>query len=212
MHAPGWVCRRLHELHPQLRLAWAGREKQHADELNPGAFALVQLYHVHDTGHVDCPTTFRLLWDVNPVVGDDGETHMRKVERGPIFNKNGGTKRDWDNLSRVPVFVATLDEEYDMGPDDVLSGRFLDSIRHWMTPIERRMRESAREAGRTLSGAIDDVAHEVSADLVKESHKSDAATVIMANKHAKADMVAAEKATEMRGDIKDAFELPPMDA
>ena len=80
-----------------------------------------------------------------------------------------------------------------------------------MTPIERRMRESAREAGRNLSGVIDDVAHEVSADLVKESNKSDAATVIMANKHAKADMVAAERAIEARGEIKDAFELPAMD-
>lgn len=212
MHPPGWVCRRLHQLHPQLRLAWAGRQRQHDDELNPGSFALVQLYHVQDTGRVDDPTTFRLLWDVDPVVGDDGETTMVKANRGPIFGKNGTTHRDWDNLSRVPVFVATLDESYGMGTEDVLSGKFLDSIRLWLTPIERRMRESAREAGRNLAGVIDDVSHEASSDLLKESHKSDAASVIMANKHAKDDMVKLEQRVEAQGAVEDSFELPPLDA
>ena len=105
MHPPSWVCRRLHQLHPQLRLAWAGRQRQHDDELNPGSFALVQLYHVQDTGRVDNPTTFRLLWDVDPLVGEDGETTMVKADRGPVFSKNGTTHRDWDNLSRAVSYT-----------------------------------------------------------------------------------------------------------
>ena len=212
MHPPGWVCRRLHELHPQLRLAWAGRQRRHEDELNPGSFALVQLYHVQDAGRVDDPTTFRLLWDVDPVVNEDGETTMKRAERGPIFDKNGGTRRDWDNLSRVPVFVATLDEQYGMSTEDVLSGKFLSSVKLWMTPIERRMRESAREKGRQLAGVMDDVAHEATNDLLKSSQRSDAATVIMANKHAREDIVNLEKKVEARGKVEDSFELPPLDA
>jgi len=212
MHPPGWVCRRLHELHPQLRLGWAGRQRQHEDELNPGSFALVQLYHVQDTGRADDPTTFRLLWDVDPVVGDDGQTTMVKTNRGPIFNKSGGTRRDWDDLSRVPVFVATLNEDYEMSTEDVLSGRFLESVRLWMTPIERRMRESAREKGRQLAGVMDDVAHEATSDLLKSSHRSDAASVVMANKHAREDVIKLEKKVEARGKVEDSFELPPLDA
>ena len=99
-----------------------------------------------------------------------------------------------------------------MGTEDVLSGKFLDSIRLWLTPIERRMRESAREAGRNLAGVIDDVSHEASSDLLKESHKSDAASVIMANKHAKDDMVKLEQRVEAQGAVEDSFELPPLDA
>ena len=212
MHPPSWVCRRLHQLHPQLRLAWAGRQRQHDDELNPGSFALVQLYHVQDTGRVDNPTTFRLLWDVDPLVGEDGETTMVKADRGPVFSKNGTTHRDWDNLSRVPVFVATLDESYNITTKDVLSGKFLDSIRLWLTPIERRMRESAREKGRQLAGVMDDVAHEATSDLLKASHRSDAASVTMANKHAKEDIAKLEKKVEARGRVEDSFELPPLDA
>ena len=212
MHPPGWVCRRLHQLHPQLRLAWAGRQRQNDDELNPGSFALVQLYHVQDTGSVDDPVSYRLRWDVDPVVGDDGQTTMVKKERGPIFGKNGSTRRDWDNLFRVPMFIATLDESFGMGTDDVLSGRFLESIRLWLTPIERRMRESAREKGRDLSGAIDDVAHEATADLLKSAQKSDAASVIMADKHARSDVVNLEKRVEAQGKVEDSFELPPLDA
>ena len=212
MHPPGWVCRRLAELHPQLRLGWAGRQRQNDDELNPGSFALVQLYHKQDTGSVDDPTTFRLLWDVDPVVDEHGETTIVRKERGPIFNKNGGTRRDWDSLSRVPVFVATLDESYGMDTSDVLSGRFLESVRLWMTPIERRMRESAREKGRQLAGAIDDVAHEATGDLLKEAQKSDAASVVMADKHARDDIVNLEKRVEAQGKVEDSFELPPLDA
>ena len=212
MHPPGWVCRRLAELHPQLRLGWAGRQRQSEDELNPGSFALVQLYHKQDTGTLEDPSTFRLLWDVDPVVNEHGETTVVKKERGPIFNKNGGGRRDWDSLFRVPVFVAALDESFGMTTEDVLSGRFLETIRHWMTPIDRRMRESAREKGRNLASAIDDVAHEATGDLLKDAQKSDAASVIMADKHARGDIENLEKRVEAQGKVEDSFELPPLDA
>jgi molybdopterin converting factor small subunit len=209
MHAPGWVCRRLHKLHPQLRLAWAGKPKKN-DELNPGAFALIQLYHISDTGNADDPNMYRMLWDVDAVEGKDGAVRTKRVDRGPIFNKNGGCSRDWDPAFRVPVFVATLDEDYGVTEEEVLNGKFLSSIERWMVPIERRMRESARENGRNFARAVDDVAHDASGDLLRDSQKSDAATVIMANKHAKKDIEAMEAKVEARGKLEDAFELPPV--
>ena len=212
MHAPAWVCRRLHDLHPQLRLAWAGREKKYEGELNPGSFALVQLYHISDTGKSDDLTTYRMLWDTESYQGKDGEVRTRRVERGPVFNKSGGCSRDWDPAFRVPVFVATLDEDYDLTTREVLDGSFLTSVKRWMTSIERRMRESAREKGRTLASTIDDVGHTVAGDLMKDSQKSDAATVIMANKHAKPEMEKLERQAQARGSIEDSFELPPVNA
>ena len=212
MHAPGWVCRRLHELHPQLRLAWAGRDKKYDGELNPGSFALVQLYHISDTGRSDDLTTYRMLWGSESYQGDDGEVRTRRIERGPVFNRNGGCSPDWDPAFRVPVFVATLDKDYELSTEQVLSGEFLVDVKRWMTSIERRMRESARAKGRALASTIDDVGHTVAGDLVRESNKTDAATVVMANKHAKPDIEKLEKQIESRGNLADSFELPPVAA
>ena len=210
MHAPSWVCRRLHDLHPQLRLAWAGKDKSYDCELNPGSFALVQLYHISDTGKSDDLTTYRMLWNSESYQGEDGEVRTRKVERGPIYNKNGGCSRDWDPAFRVPVFVATLDEDYGLTTRDVLNGKFLSSIERWMTSIERRMRESAREKGKSFARAVDDVGHTVAGDLVRDANKTDAATVVMANKHAKPELEKLERQVEARGKLEDAFELPPV--
>jgi hypothetical protein len=101
-----------------------------------------------------------MLWDTESYQGKDGEVRTRRVERGPVFNKNGGCSRDWDPAFRVPVFVATLDEDYDLTTREVLDGSFLTSIKRWMTSIERRMRESAREKGRTLASTNGEQARE----------------------------------------------------
>ena len=116
---------------------------------------------------------------------------------------------DWDSAFRVPIFVATLDEAYDISTSDVLTGRFLDTVRRWMIPIKRRVRESAIEAGRNLESKADDVAGEI-ADAVKfEANKPDASTVIMANKHAKGDMDKLEKRLEKaHGQLADYYSPP----
>jgi len=209
MHPPSWICGALHRIHPQLRLAWHGREKRHENELNPGCFALIQLYHVSDVEEFEDPTTYRLPWVADPVEGSDGATRLKRVNRGPIFNKEGGTRMDWDSAFRVPIFVATLDEAYEISTNDVLTGRFLDTVRRWMIPIKRRIRESAIEAGRNLESKADDVAGEI-ADAVKfEANKPDASTVIMANKHAKGDMNKLEKRLEKaHGQLADYYAPP----
>ena len=209
MHPPSWICRALYRVHPQLRLAWLGREKAYEDELNPGSFALVQLYHISDVKEFEDPTTFRLPWSADPVEGSDGTTRTKRVNRGPIFNREGGTRADWDSAFRVPIFVATLDSAYGMTIEDVLSGRFLSDVRRWMVPIERRVRESAIEAGRSLESKADDIAGQMSDHLAYEANKTDAATVIMANKHAKGDINKLEKRVERsHGELADYYSPP----
>ena len=212
MHPPVWICQALHQLHPQLRLGWAGRRRQHEEELNPGSFALVQLYHISDVGDLSDPETFRQPWDFQASTNGLGVTHLEHVERGPIFNRRGGSKRDWDSAFRVPIFVATLDESYGMDTEDITSGRFLGDIERWMVPIERRMREGARAKGKQVANAAEAVASEITKDLHRSSQKADEATVIMANKHAKPDLVEMDRRNEARGDLEDVFALPPVEA
>ena len=177
--------------------------------MNPGCFALIQLYHVSDVEEFEDPTTFRLPWVADPVEGSDGATRLKRVNRGPIFNKKGGTRLDWDSAFRVPIFVATLDEAYDISTNDVLTGRFLDVVRRWMIPIKRRVRESAIEAGRNLESKANDVAGEIADAVQFEANKPDASTVIMANKHAKGDMNKLEKRLEKaHGQLADYYAPP----
>ena len=209
MHPPSWICGALHRIHPQLRLAWHGREKRHENELNPGCFALIQLYHVSDVEEFEDPTTFRLPWVADPVEGSDGATRLKRVNRGPIFNKEGGTRMDWDSAFRVPIFVATLDEAYEISTNDVLTGRFLDTVRRWMIPIKRRVAESAIEAGKNLESKADDVAGEMTDFLAHEANKPDATSIVMANKHAKGDMNKLEKRLEKaHGQLADYYAPP----
>ena len=209
MHPPSWICRALHRVHPQLRLAWLGREKTSEDELNPGSFALAQLYHISDVQEFEDPTTFRLPWTADPVEGLDGKTRTKRVNRGPIFSRDGGTRADWDTAFRVPIFVATMDSSYGITTEDVLSGRFLSDVRRWMVPIERRVQESAIEAGRSLESKADDIAGQMSDHLAYQANKPDATTVIMANKHAKNDISKLEKKVETsHGELADYYSPP----
>lgn len=209
MHPPSWICRALYRVHPQLRLAWHGREKAHENELNPGSFALVQLYHISDVKEFEDPTTFRLPWTADPIEGSDGKTRTKRVNRGPIFNKEGSTRLDWDSAFRVPIFVATLDEAYGITTEDVLNGSFLDDVRRWMIPIQRRVQESAIEAGRNLESKADDVAGQMTDFLAHEANKPDATTVIMADKHAKGDLNKLEKKLEKsHGQLGDYYLSP----
>ena len=209
MHPPSWICESLYRIHPLLRLAWHGREKRHENELNPGCFALIQLYHVSDVAEFEDPTTFRLPWVADPVEGSDGATRLKRVNRGPIFNKEGGTRMDWDSAFRVPIFVATLDGAYDISTNDVLTGRFLDDVRRWMVPIKRRVSESAIEAGRRLESKAENVAGQMTDFLAYEANKPDAATAVMANKHAKGDMDKLEKRLEKaHGQLADYYSPP----
>ena len=62
-----------------------------------------------------------------------------------------------------------------------------------MRPIVQRVTESAAEQGRDLKRKASAIGHEVAKDVWKEAQKSDAATVVMANKHTKGAMAELEQ-------------------
>lgn len=193
MHPPAYVCKALFQLHPQLRLGWAGRERQHKDELNPGSFALIQLYHNRDCGSYDFPTTYREFWDVTPRLDAHGALMNVVSNRGPIFNRWGGGHRDWDPLMRKPIFVTELD------PWSVLSGQFIHDIRGWMTSIVDRVVDSARERGRNLKRRTQDISGQMTDHLWHLANKTDSAYNPVAWKHMRDEVYQLNAQSEQSG-------------
>jgi hypothetical protein len=81
MHPPKHICDELERVHKWARLGWQGREKKGPDDLNPGQFVVLQLYHQRDAAQ-----TLLQHWN----------------NRGPVF----GTK--FDPLQRVPIMVKAV--------------------------------------------------------------------------------------------------------
>ncbi len=150
MHPPSAVCRALYRLHPQLRLAWQGRSRG-GDELNAGNFAVVQLFHLKDCGGLADATTYQEFWNVTTEM-EGGTPRRVRANRGPIFNRFGGTSLDYDPAFRFPIFMMTLDDQYEYpwgdpvdGVTDVMSGKFLIAMEHWLSPIKKRLADSYDE-------------------------------------------------------------------
>jgi hypothetical protein len=175
MYIPGHICRQLYELHPQLRIGWFGRKRRYTGELNPGSFAVIQLYHIQDAGRPDEEHTYFTFW--NP------PGHYF----GPIYNKDGGSRPDWDPVTRVPVCVANL-EDFDIPLEDVLSGKFLLEVKEWMTPIRTRTVRSIKRRVKDLNDELEDIGGEAAEYLWRQAQRSDAETVVMADKHCRRDM------------------------
>lgn len=211
MHPPGWICSALYRIHPHLRMAWAGRDRIHQEELNPGSFAVVQLYHCSDFGQADKPHTYREGWDLTVKPKPFGEPEFEPIYRGPIFNRWGGCQRDWDPLFRVPVFVATIDEEYShkdgtpMGIQDVYTGSFLETIRWWLVPIKRRIMEMNREQGKELNQEAEDIGREATDFLWSRAMRPDAGYKPMAWKHAKKELASLDKLGERTEELSDYY-------
>lgn len=192
MYPPGAICRQLYSLHPQLRLAWDGRESETSDKLNAGSFALVQLYHVSDAGKRGDETTYFTFW--NP------PGHYM----GPVFNKDGGGRRDWDPLFRVPIFVANL-KDFDIPQEYVFDGRILDVVKEWLVPASRRFREAARQAGKNLVNDAEEIAREATDYLWHQANRSDATSVIQAYKHSKEELKAWDRQRAAAAELKNYY-------
>ena len=192
MHAPPHACKSLYRLHPHLRLAWAGRVPKYPGELNPGSFAIVQLYHISDVGTPNDPTTFRELWHTTVKANDYGEAERVRIERGPIFSKEGGVRPDWDKNYYVPIFVMTLDSNYNY-PDgtpfsslDVQSCRFLEAIRVFLTPMKDRKYAADKAKRRAMRQDAKAMSEEMGKEWWWMGQQTGAAkTSNMAYKHAR---------------------------
>lgn len=226
MHLPAHLCRSLYRIHPQLRFAWVGREKAYEGELNPGSFAVVQLYHNRDAGTPDYPNTFREFWDVGFIPDMYGAPILGPVSRGPIFSRNGSLRRDWDPLQRSPMLISVLDgykpqDEFveedgdaNFSHYDVFSGRVLLTIRQWLLSPYARFVHSAKQKGKEFRSKVQNIAHEASSELWADANKSDTTSVTLAKKHQKDDLgVQQLNAWKDRGgsaSIEESFMPPPL--
>ena len=136
MYPPSATCRALHRLHKNLRIAWAGRER-HNDELNAGSFAIVQLYHISNAGKPEEENTILAHWD-----------------NGPIYNKDGGSTRDWDPLFYVPIYKVNL-IDFRIPQETIFNGMIVPIVEGWLRPWTRVVKESQRDNGRQLKRDTD---------------------------------------------------------
>ncbi len=217
MLIPEHVCRELYRKHKNLRWAWEGRDD--VTKLNAGGFALVQLYHISDCGTYDNPQTYRAFWDVKTVEGWDGTARVTKDYKGPIFSKTGSTLRDWDPLFRFPIHVITLDEHcklhYPWGEfikpiDDVYSGKIMHAIDYWLRPQDERIVRSHQEKQDRVVRKCEDMGAAAADRVWWDSQQTDySARRDIAYKHAKPEIVAAEKKRE-KDPIREYLRVPKM--
>lgn len=69
-------------------------------------------------------------------------------DQGPIFGSR------FDPLQRVPIMVKSVTNE------DVFSGRVLDLLKEWITPLKQRIDETEAETSRDLDRKYSDMARE----------------------------------------------------
>lgn len=180
MEVPGFVCRALHRIHPELRLAWHGRERrfEDGDELNLGSFALIQLLPAQVVGSLAEPLIYSELWDVSPRINDGGNLEMMKVNRGPIFNKNGGVAPDWDPLAKIPIYNICL-ASMGFTNERVVNGDFLKFVPAWLESAKSRFKRSMEQAYKDHKSELDSMSSEATDFLWREAQRSTANSPIV---------------------------------
>jgi len=187
MEAPPFVCRELARVAPNLRLAWAGTFSK--DELNAGSYALVELYPRSVYGPDSKPHIFQDSWAVATGWDKYGKTEMKRIDRGPVFNKKGGLKPDWDLLAQVPVYKVNL-TELGVPNEAVHTTAFIKTVREWYRPFIKRYEESITQAQRTLEHQVQDISKEAFRRLWRDANKPDATGPTVAWKHARDEIKA----------------------
>ncbi len=160
MHPPSASCKALYNLHKWLRLCWVGPRK---------CFGVVQLYHMRDVGDIDDPEyCYRELWNITTRETAPGVYERVGCDRGPIFNRWGTTHYDYDPFVRVPVWVATLNSDYNYPdgepikhPEDVFSGKFMLAMEAWLLPVKERLRLARWKHARDVIGRAEDIGAEI---------------------------------------------------
>jgi len=127
------VCEYLHSIDPALRLAWTA-----------GSFCLVYLYPKENFGSFDQPKTFLEPWYLRPGKLPSGRIELVKVDRGPVFNKQGGLDPDW-GLESVPIYSMNLKQfgfkNADVMNEEKFRGIVVPRLRQYLRPIKLRMAE-----------------------------------------------------------------------
>lgn len=181
MQAPPDACKALFRRYEHLRIAWVGHPD--LEESNPGDFAIVQLMRPQEAGTPENPRILSDFWYADA----DGN----RVDRGTIFDRDGGVKRDW-HPDRVPVIRAMLNETFQYADGtpihrrDLYTGKFMEAVNFYLTPRQKRIDDSKTALNRELQQAIDDEAAQAY-DLFRWEQKQTGASRFghIARKHVK---------------------------
>jgi hypothetical protein len=198
MQAPLWVCKELSRLDSGFRIGWVGRNRKYPDELNPGDFALVSLAKKSDIGDLGQPRIPNELWSVTDKVDAFGQVYRARIDRGPIFNKEGGLTPDWDQLFYVPVYIAKF-VDYGLTNEAVVHGAVIALVREWQTSLKNRVLGSAARKGRELKETVQEMAREQGKFLWREAQKSTSTRTPTAWKHAREEVNKFYKQKEHGG-------------
>ena len=170
MEVPSWLCRRVYEIAPYIRLAWAGERSKDPREMNAGGYALVELVSQTRVGSLEDPRIPHELWSVTTRSDTYGQAIRCRIDRGPIFARNGATAPDWDVLEYVPVYVGRF-KDYEIPwvrtkPGEIFpkftnemiyGGACLPLIQRWASSAKARAEESRREKAKELKDKLDDI-------------------------------------------------------
>lgn len=187
MEISSWACKFLARFNPLARLAWVGRPKRTPDELNPGDYALVQLFPAWEIGPLDAPLTIHELWNLTMRPNKHGAPEMVRIDRGTLFNSTGGTTPDWDPLQYVPVYTANF-PDYGLSNYGISHGSFRPLLERWARPLRERKLESAKAKGADLKRQVDDIARNATDRLWHEASKTGSTTPLTTRE----ERVAAE--------------------
>lgn len=199
MHPPAHICKALYDKNPNLRLAWKGSYNGDPEQLNQGCFAVIRLSEHRAVGTPENPYTLNEFWySTLKQTGPDIYMNVR-TDKGPIFNRYGGTTPDWDMLQRTPVVVALLNKQAGLSTYDVFNGWVVKGSS--IAPTRERRREHAlalQEQGRQLDSDSEACAREASKEMFFDANKTGHSAPIMSRKHVKAEYgkfweAAAEK-------------------
>ena len=186
MHPPKQICREIYDLHKHLRLAWMGRPKAFPEELDPGDFVIVQLMHESNCGTYEKPRTIKEFWEVETYEKSPGIFAQRKVNRGILFNRDGGTSPDWDRLSRRPVIIASVTPAFGLSPHSLYDGTLREFVKRNLVPRKEMLRrrvDAARAKGRRIDERISDHCAEMTEYMWWEGNKADQTSPQIAKKH-----------------------------
>lgn len=108
--------------------------------------------------------------------------------RGPVFGSH------FDPLQWQPCWLANFD------PQEVFNGEFLAKVKRWMTPMSKRVKESAIEKGKALEAEVSDITGDAGERLYWAAQKATDRPNVVAKRH-----MGAEDKAVLSGDN------PPVD-
>lgn len=161
------------------------RTLEEQEHLNLGDFCVVQLYHLRDCGTVEDPRTPRDFWNGELQMSKDGGFFGARVERGPVFNRHGGTAPDWDTLQRQPIIAMASNDEFHLSTYDVFNGNILGFLRARLKPesVRRYNYETGKqETGKRIEAGVNETANVMADQLIFEGQKTGNSGVMIPKK------------------------------